>query len=389
MHSNLGPSKANQWINCPPSVSLEADFPDKQTSEASEGTLAHKIAEEIMRYNNHEITKQAFTRRLNKLKEDPQFNQSMLEYVEGYASFVWAKVNEAKKSCPDPIVLFEQELHFEQYVPGGFGTADVVIIADDMAHVIDFKYGKGVGVVAKDNPQLRLYALGLYLEYADLYDIQRIKMTIVQPRLDNITSDTISCEDLLKWAETVAAPAAAQALKGEGQQKVGDHCRWCKAKAVCRAQKEYQMAVAKYDFEEPPLLDEDEIADVLTRIDSLVKWAGLIKDYALQQALENHTRYPGFKLVEGRSVRKYADQGKIAEVLTNAGQSADHIYKPMELIGITDMERLLGKKRFAELVGPYITKPEGKPTLVSETDPRPELNTVEKAAAEFDKGEDE
>lgn len=389
MHSNLGPSKANQWINCPPSVSLEEGFPDKQTSEASEGTLSHKIAEEIMRYNNHEISKQAFTRRLNKLKEDPQFNQSMLEYVEGYASFVWSQVNEAKKSCPDPIVLFEQELHFEQYVPGGFGTADVVIIADDMAHVIDFKYGKGVGVVAQDNPQLRLYALGLYLEYADLYDIHRIKMTIVQPRLDNITSDMISCEDLLKWAETVAAPAAAQALKGEGEQKVGDHCRWCKAKAVCRAQKEYQMALAKYDFEEPPLLDEDEIADVLTRIDSLVKWAGLIKDYALQQALENHIRYPGFKLVEGRSVRKYSDQGKIAEVLTNAGQSADHIYKPMELIGITDMERLLGKKRFAELVGPYITKPEGKPTLVSETDPRPELNTVEKAAAEFDKGEDE
>ena len=389
MHSSLGPSKANQWINCPPSISLEEGFPDKQTSEASEGTLAHKIAEEIMRYNNHEISKQAFTRRLNKLKEDPQFNQSMLEYVEGYASFVWSQVNAAKKSCPDPIVLFEQELHFEQYIPGGFGTADVVIIADDEAHVIDFKYGKGVGVVAKDNPQLRLYALGLYLEYADLYDIQRIRMTIVQPRLDNITSDTISCEDLLKWAETVAAPAAAQALKGEGEQKVGDHCRWCKAKAVCRAQKEYQMALAKYDFEEPALLDEDEIADVLTRIDSLVKWAGLIKDYALQQALENHTRYPGFKLVEGRSVRKYADQGKIAEVLTNAGQSADHIYKPMELIGITDMERLLGKKRFAELVGPYITKPEGKPTLVSETDPRPELNTVEKAAAEFDKGEDE
>lgn len=388
MHSTLGPSKANQWINCPPSIALEAEFPDKQTTEASEGTLAHKIAEEIMRYNNHEISKQTFNRRLNKLKEDPQFNQSMLEYVEGYAAFVWEQANEAKKNCPDPIILFEQELHFEQYVPGGFGTADVVIIADNEAHVIDFKYGKGVGVVAKDNPQLRLYALGLYLEYSDLYDIEKIKMTIVQPRLDNITSDTISSEDLLKWAETVAVPAAAQALKGEGEQKVGDHCRWCKAKAVCRAQKEYQMAMAKYDFEEAPLLDEDEIADVLARIDGLVKWAGLIKDYALQQALENHVRYPGFKLVEGRSNRKYGDQGKIAETLVNAGQSADHIYKPMELIGITDMEKLLGKKRFAELVGPYITKPEGKPVLVAESDPRPELNTAEKAAAEFDKEEE-
>ena len=389
MHSNLGPSKASQWINCPPSISLEADFPDKQTDEASEGTLAHKIAEEIMRYNNHEIAKATFTRRLNKLKEDPLYNPAMLEYVEGYAAFVWEQVNEAKKVCPDPLVLFEQQLHFENYIPGGYGTADVLIIADDTAHVIDFKYGKGVGVMAKDNPQLRLYALGVYLEYADLYDIQKIKMTIVQPRLDNLTSDTISCEELMEWVTRVAVPAAALAEKGEGEQKVGDHCRWCKAKAVCRAQKEYQMAMAKYDFEEAPLLDEEEIADVLSRIDGLVKWAGQIKDYALQQALENHVRYPGFKLVEGRSNRKYTDQDKIAAVLTGAGCSGEHIYKPMELIGITDMERLLGKKRFADLVGPYVVKPEGKPTLVPESDARPELNTAEKAAAEFAKEEAE
>ena len=389
MHSNLGPSKASQWINCPPSVSLEAEFPDKPSEEASEGTLAHKLAEEIMRYNNHEISKQAFNRRLNKLKEDPQFNQSMLEYVEGYTSFVWEQANEARKICPDPLILFEQKLHFEQYVPDGFGTADVVIIADDTAHVIDFKYGKGVGVVAQDNPQLRLYALGVYLEYSDLYDIEKIKMTIVQPRLDNITTDVISCEDLVKWAETVVAPAAQMAVRGEGEQKVGDHCRWCKAKAVCRAQKEFQMDMAKYDFEEAPLLDEEEIADVLNRIDGLVKWAGQIKEYALSQALENHVRYPGFKLVEGRSNRKYSDQEKIVEVLTNAGHSADHIYKPMELIGITDMEKMLGKNRFKELVGPYIVKPEGKPTLVPLSDARPELNTVEKAASEFDKDEEE
>lgn len=386
-HASLGPSKAHQWINCPPSIRLEEKFPDRQTNEASEGTLAHKMAEELLRYNNHEITKTTYTRRLNKLKEDPQYNPAMQEYVEGYASFVWEQANTAKKSCPDPLILFEQELHFEDYVPDGFGTSDVVIIADDTAHVIDFKYGKGVGVSAINNPQLRLYALGAYLEFSDLYDIKRVKMTIVQPRLDNISTDEISAEDLLTWADEVVRPAANLALQGDGTQCVGDHCRWCKAKATCRAQKEYQLQMAAYDFADPPLLDEDEIADVLQRVDELVKWAGQVKDYALQQALENHMHFPGFKLVEGRSVRKYTDQVQIGLILTNAGFGGDQIYKPMELIGITDMEKLLGKKRFAELIGPLTVKPEGKPTLVPESDKRPELNTAEKADSEFQDAE--
>lgn len=388
-HASLGPSKAAQWIGCPPSVRLEEQFPDKQTEEASEGTLAHKLAEEILRYNNGEMAKATFTRRLNKLKEDPLYNPSMQEYVEGYAAFVWEKVSEIKKTCPDPLVLFEQELHFEDYVPGGFGTSDVVIVADDMAHVIDFKYGKGVPVQAEGNPQLRLYALGAYLEYADLYDIRRIRMTIAQPRLENYSSDEMSAGDLLSWAEEVVKPAAAQAEAGEGRQEVGDHCRWCKAKATCRAQKEYQLQMAKYEFADAPLLDEDEIADVLSRVDELVKWAGQVKDYALSQALENHVRYPGYKLVEGRSVRRYTDQGAIATALTGAGCTGDQIYKPMELIGITDMEKLLGRKRFGELVGPYVEKPEGKPVLVPESDKRPELNTAEKAREEFSREEEE
>lgn len=388
-HAILGPSKAAQWINCPPSVMLEEGFPDKRTPEASEGTLAHKLAEEIMRYNNHEMIKSVFTRRFNRLKADPQFNQSMLEYVEGYAAFIWEQVSEVKKTCPDPMVLFEQELHFEDYVPGGFGTADVVIIADDTAHVVDFKYGKGVGVVAQGNPQLRLYALGALLEYGDLYDIRQVKMTIVQPRLDNITSDTMDAQDLLSWAEEVVRPAAALAAEGKGTQKAGDHCRWCRARAVCRAQRDLQMEAAKYDFEEPGLLDEAEVADVLSRVDDLVKWAGQVKDYALQQALENHVRYPGFKLVEGRSNRRYTDPDKIASVLGAEGYDAELIYKPQELVGITDMEKLLGKKVFASLLGDYVEKPEGKPVLVPASDKRQELNTAEKAATEFDKEEAE
>lgn len=383
-HARLGPSKANQWINCPPSVLLEEEFPDKETEYASEGTLAHKLAEETLRYNNREITKAAYTRRLNKLKEDPLYNPGMKEYVDGYANFVWEQVNEIRQTCQDPLILFEQELHFEDYVPDGFGTSDVVIIADDTAHVIDFKYGKGHGVSAEGNPQLKLYALGAYLEFSDLYDIKQIRMTIVQPRLDNISSDMISAEDLLRWAEEVVKPAADMAMKGEGLQRVGEHCQWCKANATCRGQKDYQMELLKYDFEEAPLLEVDEIADVLSRIDDLVKWTGAVKEFALQEAFENHVKYPGFKLVEGRSNRKYTDQGAIATALTGAGYTGEQIYKPLELIGITDMEKLLGKKRFAELVGPFVEKPEGKPTLVPESDKRPELDTLEKYAKEFE-----
>lgn len=383
-HATLGPSKAHQWINCPPSVRLEEDFPDRHSADASEGTLAHKLAEEMLRYNNNETGKATFTRRVNKLKADPQFNPGMLEYVEGYAAYVWEQVSEIRKSCRDPLVLFEQELHFEDYVPGGFGTSDVVIIADDTAHVIDFKYGKGVPVSAEGNPQLRLYALGAYLEFGDLYDIKKVRMTIVQPRLGGISSDEMDVPSLLEWAGEVVKPAAELAAKGEGAQVAGEHCRWCRARATCRAQRDYQMQLAKYGFEDPPLLDEGEIADVLSRIDDLEKWAKAVKEFALTQALENHVHYPGFKLVEGRSNRKYTDTDAITAALTTAGCNEEEIYKPVELIGITDMEKLLGKKRFAELVGPYVAKPEGKPVLVPESDKRPELNTVEKAAGEFE-----
>lgn len=388
-HAALGPSKAAQWIHCPPSVKLEEGFPDTGSEEANEGTFAHKLAEEVLRYNNGEYTKAVFNRKIAKMKEDPRYSDGMMEYVEEYAAFVWEQVNEIRNTCKDPLILFEQELHFEQYVPGGFGTGDVVIIADDTAHVIDFKYGKGVAVSADGNPQLRLYAIGVLLEYSDLYDIQKVKMTIVQPRLNSVTSDMMSAADLYTWADEVVKPAAELAENGNGHQEVGEHCRWCKAKAACKAQKEYQLALAKYEFADAGLLDEDEIADVLSRVDGLIKWASQVKEYALKQALEDHVKYPGYKLVEGRSNRRYADPAAIADTLMKADYAKERIYKPMELIGITDMEKLLGKKKFGELIGQYVEKPEGKPALVPESDKRPELNTVAKAAADFTQTEKE
>lgn len=385
IHAKLSASGAHRWMTCPPSANLEAQFPDKSSEFAEEGTLAHSLAELILRYNNSELSKKTFNTRLNKLKKEPQYNQEMQEYIEDYAKLVWEQFNEAKVSCPDAQALFEQRLDFSEYVPEGFGTGDVVIIADDLVQVIDLKYGKGVGVSALDNPQLRLYGLGACLEHSMLYDIRRVKMTVIQPRLDNISTEELTVEELLKWANTEVKPRAQMALNGEGSFCVGDHCRFCKAFATCRAQKDYQMELAKYDFVDAELLEESEIGEVLSRVDALVKWAEAIKDYAFDQALNHGVHFDGWKLVEGRSNRKYTNEEKVAEKLTKAGYT--EIYKPQELQGITAMEKLIGKKKFAELLEGLVEKPEGKPVLVPEADKRQELDTAEKMKEEFEEEE--
>ena len=382
IHAKLSASGAHRWMACTPSANLETQFPDESSEFAEEGTLAHSLAELILRYNNNELSKKTFNTRLNKLKKEPQYNQEMQEYIEDYTRLVWEQFNEAKASCPDAQALFEQRLDFSEYVPDGFGTGDVVIIADDLVQVIDLKYGKGVGVSAIGNPQLRLYGLGAYLEHSLLYDIRRIKMTIIQPRLDNISTEELDVEELLAWAELEVRPRAEMAMQGEGEFCVGDHCRFCKAFATCRAQKEYQMELAKYDFVDAELLEDIEIGDVLSRVEALVKWAEAIKEYAFDQALNHGVHYEGWKLVEGRSNRKYTDEKKVAEKLTKAGYT--EIYKPQELQGITAMEKLIGKKKFAELLEGLVEKPEGKPALVAESDNRPPLNTTEKVKDEFE-----
>lgn len=381
VHAHLSASGAKRWLSCPPSANLEAQFPDTASEFAQEGTFAHGLAELVLRYNNNEITKKTFSTRLNKLKKEPFYSQEMEDYITDYTQTVWEQFNEAKASCPDAQALFEQRLDFSEYVPEGFGTGDVVIIADDLVQVIDLKYGKGVGVSAAENPQLRLYGLGAYLEHSMLYDIQRIKMTIIQPRLENISTEEFTVRELLDWAEKEVRPRAYMAMRGEGEFTVGDHCRFCKAFAVCQAQKDHQMELAKYDFADAELLEDSEIGEVLTRVDALVKWAEAIKDYAFDQAVSHGQHYDGWKLVEGRSNRKYTDEIQVAEVLTKAGYQ--EIFKPQELRGITAMEKLIGKKKFVELLDGLVEKPEGKPVLVPETDNRPELNSVEAAAEDF------
>lgn len=387
-HALLGPSGAKRWMSCPPSARLEEQFPDSSSEYADEGTLAHSLAETILRYNNGEISKKAFSTRFNKIKADPQYNKEMQDYIEDYTQRVWEIANEMKASCPDALILFEQRLDFSEYVPDGFGRGDVVIVADDLINVIDLKYGKGVGVSAVDNPQLRLYGLGAYLEHAMLYDIQRIRMTIIQPRLENISTEELTAEELLSWVETEVRPKAALAYAGQGDFKVGDHCRFCKARVTCRARADYNLELSKLDFADPALLTNEEIGEVLRRADELDHWVKDITEYALAEALKG-TRYEGWKLVEGTSRRKYTDPARVIQVLLEEGYKAEDVQKPVEPKGLTDMTKLLGKKLFEELLASLVIKPEGKPTLVPESDKRPELNRVAEAKQDFDNKMDE
>ena len=363
-HAYLSASASHRWLSCPPSAKLCADVNDEASPYAKQGTDAHELCEYKVLHALGEDVKDP-TENLD------YFDTEMEESTDEYCNYVLEQYEKAKQLCKDPKVLVEQRLDFSKWVPDGFGTGDCLIIADKVLQIIDFKYGLGILVEAENNPQMMCYALGALDTYDGIYDIESVEMTIFQPRRDNVSTFTISKEELLKWAEEFLAPTAQLAYNGEGEYHAGDHCQFCKVKATCRERAAYNMELAAYDFEEPATLDDSEIADILPRIDDLVAWANDIKEYALQQAMSG-TEYKGFKVVEGRSVRKYTDDAAVATTVENAG------YDPYErkILGITAMTSLLGKKKFEELLGGMITKPPGKPTLVPNSDKRPALNTA-------------
>ena len=363
-HAFLSASASYRWLACPPSAKLCAEQDDRASPYAKQGTDAHALCE-------HKVLS-ALGRPSKAPTEDLDYYDTEMENAaEEYCTYVMEQLQEAKKYCKDPEVLVEQHLDFSKWVPHGFGTGDCLIVADKVLHIIDFKYGLGILVDAHDNPQMMCYALGALEIYDGIYDIETIKMTIFQPRRENISTYTMDKMELLQWAEQYLKPTAELAYNGEGEYKAGDHCQFCRAKATCRKRAEYNLELAQYDFEMPANLDETEVAAILPRIDDLVAWANDIKEYALQQALSG-TEYPGFKVVEGKSNRKFTDENAVAAVVTDAG------FDPYEkkLLGITAMTSLLGKKKFSELLGGYITKPQGKPTLVPESDKRPAMNTA-------------
>ena len=364
-HAYLSASASHRWLACPPSAKLCAQEEDTGSPFAQQGTDAHELCqylvERALGYNVRDPT-----------EDLTYYDSEMKEAADGYAAFVMDHVSEAKKLCKDPLVCVEQTLDFSKWVEHGFGTADCLIIADGLLHVIDMKYGVGVLVSATDNSQLKCYALGALDTFGDLYEINRIRLSIYQPRRENEDTFELTKDQLLKWADEVLAPIAKLAYEGKGDFHAGDHCQFCKVKANCRERAGYAIELAKYDFVEAPTLDDSEIAAILPQIDTLVSWAEDIKAFALQQALSG-VRYPHFKLVEGRSNRKYTDEGAVAAVVLNAG------YDPYEkkLLGITAMTKQLGKKRFEELLSGLVVKPQGKPVLVPDTDKRPEFSTAQ------------
>lgn len=363
-HALLSASSSHRWLNCPPSARLCEQYEDKGSDYAAEGTDAHALCEYKLKTALGIRTKDP-TSRLSFYSEE------MDECAIGYATYNMELVETAKQTCADPVVLIEQRLDFSKYVEAGFGTGDCVIIADGALHIVDYKHGAGVLVEAEDNPQMKLYALGALELFEGIYDISDVSMTIYQPRRDNISTHTVFKEALYQWAEKVLKPAAELAYAGGGEYSCGDWCRFCKAKHDCRKRAEQNMELAKYDFKRPPLLEDDEVESILGRIDDLVAWASDIKDYALETALGGKL-WQGWKLVEGRSNRKYISEDAVADAVTTAG------YDPYEhkVMGITAMEKTLGKSRFAELLGSLVEKPQGKPTLVPESDKRPAIHNA-------------
>ncbi|WP_413778010.1 DUF2800 domain-containing protein [Caproicibacterium sp. XB1] len=361
-HAVLSASGAHRWLNCLPSARLELEFVNNESSAAAEGTAAHALCE-------HKLKKALHMR--SKRPVSVYNSDEMEEHSDAYVEFVMEQLELAKQSCTDPLILIEQRLDFSCYVPQGFGTGDCIIIADKKLHIIDFKYGMGVLVDAVDNPQMKLYALGALEIYDSLYDIEEVSMTIFQPRRENVSTWTIRIEDLKAWAEKELKPKAKKAYDGEGEYLPGEWCTFCRAAVKCRARAEEKLKLAQSEFKLPPLLTDSEIEEVLSKLSDLTKWANEIIAYATDAAVNHGKEWHGFKVVEGRSVRKFKDEDAVAEVAKANGYK--DIFR-QSLITLTEMERLMGKSKFEKILGDLIYKPPGKPTLVPLSDKRPAMN---------------
>jgi hypothetical protein len=363
-HALLSASSSERWLNCPPSARLCESYEDKGSNYAAEGTDAHELCEYKLR--------QALGLEARDPTENlPWFNEEMADCASSYAAYILEQVEAAKQNCADPVVLIEQRVDFSRWVESGFGTADCIIIADGTMQICDYKHGLGVLVSAEKNPQMQCYALGALELFDGIYDIDTVRMTIYQPRRDNVSTYELSKNELYRWADEVLKPTADLAFAGDGNFLCGEWCGFCKAKHDCRARADANMALARYDFKLPPLLTDEEVEEILARVDDLVAWATDIKEYALQQAISGK-EWNGWKLVEGRSNRRYTNETAVANTVSSAGfDPYDH-----KVLGVTAMQKLLGKSRFDELLAAYIEKPQGKPTLVPESDKRPVMNTA-------------
>ena len=391
-HAKLSASGSEKWMTCTPSANLEAQFPDEGSEFAREGSFAHQLFELEINYILERITAKQYKARRAALMKDAFYSQELEDYVEEAVIFAMERIREIKHECKDPVIMVEKRLDFSRWVPEGFGTGDLVIVADGIVEVMDLKYGKGIYVDPIHNSQLRLYGLGAFNELCHLYDIFRVRMTVLQPRLHNFGSEELHIDELLDWATYEVKPLAAMAWEGKGEFVAGDHCTscFCKARYTCPARAAQAIAIAQQEFgaiedAQPPLpesLSMDRIAELLPKADMVIDWFNDLKAYALKQATEHNTIVPGYKMVEGRSNRKYADQDAVAAKLVAAGVPEEVIYE-RSLLGITAMKKAVGKKVFAEVLDGLIVKPEGKPTLVPVSDKRPALASAASAVEDF------
>ena len=368
-HALLSASSSHRWLHCNPSARLEREFADRETTAAAEGTAAHALAEHKLK------------RRLKLRSERPvsPFDTEEMEIsTDDYADFVMEQVTKERRRDPDTQVFIEQRLDFSCYVPEGFGTGDCLIVSKGRLHIIDLKYGMGLLVDSEENPQMKLYALAALTQYEEQYQIKKVKLTIFQPRRENVSTWETSVAKLKKWATKDLVPKAQRAFKGEGEYCPGEWCIFCKAAVKCRARAEDKLRLAQSEFKMPPLLTDAEIEDVLAKLPDIKKWADEIQEYALAKALAGK-EWAGFKLVEGRSVRKFTDERAVVKAANAAGYH--DIYK-QTLISLTEMEKLMGKAEFSKVLGALVTKPQGKPTLVPDTDKRTAI-TVSNPKNEF------
>lgn len=364
-HALLGASSSHKWLHCTPSARLEEQFENTTSTFAEEGTAAHALGEYKIRTFLGENVEKPIS---------DYDSEELEEYTDVYLTLAIELIAKSREACTDPLILVEQRLDYACYVPQGFGTGDLIIVADGTLDIVDLKYGRGVAVSAKDNSQMKLYAIGALTLFDVLYDIEIVRMTICQPRLENISSYEIKASELLEWAETELKPKASMAYKGEGDFLPGEHCRFCRAKQTCRARTEHFLELAQYDFALPALLEDDEIIQILPLAEKLVSWANDIYAYATEKALNENKEWSGYKLVEGRSNRKYKSEQEVISKLLEAGYK--DIYK-QSLLGLSEMEKLLGKNIFNELLGSLVEKPQGKLTLVPISDKRQNVkNTV-------------
>lgn len=364
-HAILSASSSYRWLHCPPSARLESNFASTESQAAAEGTAAHALAEHKLR--------RALKRRSKRPVSDYD-TDDMEQYTDDYCDFCMEQYEQEKQNCPDTKIATEIKLDLSAYIPHGFGTCDCLIVSDKQLHIIDFKYGQGIVVDATNNSQLKLYALGALALYGNLYDCTEVALTIFQPRRDNIGTWTIPAADLLTWAEADLKPMAQQAYAGEGNYCSGDWCTFCRAATKCRTRAEAKLKLANYEFALPPLLTDDEIEHILGMLDDLTQWANALKTYALDAAVAHGKVWQGWKVVAGRSNRRYTNEANVAEAAKTAGYA--DIYKK-KLITITEMEKLMGKKNFTTILGALVDKPPGKPTLVPLTDKRPALNITD------------